>query len=151
MFFINTGFTYILFCVIIIKKIARFTMNIEQKKLQGIINSSTVKRYKNFINTVVDTEMVWLLDGGDGYCTVDDENGINIIVYPTKEFADLFSFGAKPVMMDIHEFCEQCKEMFDEENIAFAVSPNEQDAMQVSPQMLYNDLLDALREIEDID
>ena len=118
------------------------------KMLLGIINAPIRKRYKNFVNTVVDTEEVWLLDGGNGYCTYDDGVKINIIVYPFKEFASYFSEGATPVAMEIHEFCNECKKMFGESDYFFAVSPNNENAIQVTPQQLYYDLMEALAEVE---
>lgn len=126
-------------------------MEINQKKLLGIINAPSNKRYKNFINTAVDSETVWLLDGGDGYCTYDTDNMINIIVYPTEEIADYFSEGAVPVMMEIHDFCKECKKLVNNKNVGFAVFPNDTNAIQVSPQVLYEDLIDALVEVEDFD
>ena len=122
--------------------------DINLKRILGIINAPSNKRYKNFINTVVDREYVWLLDGGEGYCTYDIDNEINIIVYPEKAIADYFSNGATPVMMEIHDFCRECENLIKEKNIGFAVCPNEVDAIKVSPQVLYEDLLAALEEVE---
>lgn len=121
----------------------------ERKKMLEIIKAPLTKRYKNFINTVVDSEQVWLLDGGNGYCSYDDGNEISIIVYPTEEFANYFSKGATPVMMEVHEFCRECNKLDKEKNILFAVFPNDENAMQVSPQALYYDLVEALEEVED--
>lgn len=121
------------------------------KRMLGIISAPSVKRYKNFINTVVDMEEVWLLDSGEGYCTFDENGEINIIVYPTEEIAHYFSQGTKPVSMEIHEFCVECRKLIDEENIGFAVFPNNENAIKVSPQELYDDLLSALEEVEDVD
>lgn len=125
-------------------------MNNNQKRILGIINAPSNKRYKNFINTVVDFEEVWLLDGGDGYCTFDVGTEVNIIVYPTKEIASFFCEGATPIAIEIHEFCEECKKLINEENIGFAVFPNNSNAVKVSAETLYEDLLAALEEIEDL-
>lgn len=122
-----------------------------KKRLFNLINASLGKRYKHFIRTVVDMEMVWLLDGGEGYCTYDDENGLNIIVYPSEEVAICFADGATPVKMEIHDFCKECRKLISDNNINFAVFPNKSNFVQVSPQILYEDLLMALEEVEDLD
>ena len=57
------------------------------KRFSGMANAPDQKRYKNFINTVADGEEVWLLDGGDGYCTYDIDDEIYIIVYPEEQYA----------------------------------------------------------------
>lgn len=123
-------------------------MDNHKKMVNGIINASAEKRFKNFISTVADNEEVWMLDGGEGYCTYDDDGNINIIVYPTREFAEIFSEGAKPVMMEVHEFCEKCKEFFDSEKIGFVVFPNKINGVKISAYDLYYALGEELEKVE---
>ena len=53
-----------------------------------------------------------------------------------------------PVEMDIHEFCERCEEMMNEENIRFMVFPTDKDAWIVSTEGLLNDLTEELERVE---
>lgn len=82
---------------------------------------------------------------------MDMDDQINIIVYPTREFADYFSEGAVPIMMEIHDFCRECKRLFENRNVGFAVFPNEESAIRVSTRDLYEDVINALMEVEDLE
>lgn len=56
-------------------------------KFFGILNASPEKRYINFISTITDLGEVWLFSNNTGYLTIDDESYINLLVWPTKDFA----------------------------------------------------------------
>lgn len=119
-------------------------------RIKGILSAPAKKRYKNFLRTAADSEEVWMLKGDEGECTYDIDDEIFVIVYPTEEFAKMFCRnGEVPVMMEVHKFCKKCKKLIEEQNIGFAVFPNDVDVINVLAETLYYDLVSALEEFGD--
>lgn len=115
----------------------------------GILSAPPEKRYKNFISTVVDREAVWLLASDDGYATYDDAGAIYLLVWPREEFAIQFQqIGDIPTAVEIHDFCDRCKELFALSNVNFMVFPNEENAYVVDAKKIYLDILEELERVE---
>ncbi len=118
-----------------------------EKQLQGVMSASPEKRYKSFLTTVADLEAVWLLSSEEGYATLDVDGFIHLMIWPRKEFAELFKGNDEEVMsMEIHEFVEQCKTV--EENIRFMVFPTNDNSYVVDAEKLIGDINAYLEEVE---
>ena len=118
-----------------------------EKQLQGLMKASPEKRYKSFLTTVVDREEVWLLSSEEGYATFDADGFIHLLIWPRKEFAELFKGNDEEVIsMEIHEFVEQCKTV--EENIRFMVFPTNDNSYVVDAEKLMDDINACLEEVE---
>ena len=117
-------------------------------ELYGVMNASPEKRYKNFISKVTDNEEVWVLDNGEGYATLVQNDYISLIVYPSKEAAEFFSEGDEVMSIEVHDFVNNCEETLEDSSFRFAVYPNGKDAFIVSTQQMLEDLLEELDLIE---
>ena len=117
-------------------------------RFKGLWNTTAEKRYKHFITYTVDNEGVWLLTSEDGYATIDIDGFIHLLAWPSKEFAIAYNEEDTPVEIDIHEFCERCEDMMNEENTRFMIFPTDKDAWIVSTQDLLNDLAEELDRVE---
>ena len=118
------------------------------KRFEGLWNATAEKRYKHFITYTVDYESAWLLSNENGFATIDVDGYIHLLVWPSKEFAVAYSEEDTPVEMDIHEFCERCEDMMNEENIRFMVFPTDKDAWIISTEDLLSDLTEELERVE---
>ncbi len=118
-----------------------------EKGLRGLLNTSPEKRYKSFLSTVADLEEVWLLSSNEGYATFDADNYIDLLIWPRKEFAEMFKEDDEEVIsIEIHQFIEQCKTL--DENIRFMVFPTNNDSYVVETETLINDINNSLDEVE---
>lgn len=118
------------------------------KRFEGLWNATAEKRYNHFLTYTVDCESAWLLANEEGFATIDVDGYIHLLVWPSREFAEAYSKEDTPVEMDIHEFCERCEEMVNDENIRFMVFPTDKDAWIVSTEGLLNDLTEELGRVE---
>ena len=118
------------------------------KRFEGIWNASAEKRYRHFINYVADQESVWMLSNEDGLTTIDLDGYINLLVWPSKEFAVAFDEKEIPVEIEVHDFCQRCKNMLEEKNIRFMVFPNDKDTYIVETEELLNAILEELELLE---
>ena len=104
-----------------------------EKQLQGLMKASPEKRYKSFLTTVVDLEEVWLLSSEEGYATFDADGFIHLLIWPRKEFAELFKGNDEEVIsMEIHEF----------------VFPTNDNSYVVDAEKLMDDINACLEEVE---
>lgn len=111
------------------------------KQLQYIMNAIPEKRYKNFITTVADKCYAWLLRTDVGYATFDNNNFINILVWPQKEYAQLIASDNEVVEgIEVHDFIQRCREMSGNENIRFMVFPTKIDSYIVTVEKLLEDI-----------
>ena len=118
-----------------------------EKQLQGMMSATPEKRYKSFLTTVADLEKVWLLASEDGYATFDADGYIHLLVWPRKEFAELFKGNNEEVIsIDVHEFVEQCETV--EENIRFMVFPTNDNSYVVDSEKIISDINLHLDEVE---
>lgn len=118
-------------------------------KIRGVLNASPEKRYKHFLSTVADTEQVWLLKNNDGYACYDDGDGYsNLIVYPAREYAEMFCGSDEPELVEVHDFVDRCSELLQQDEIRFMVFPNQRDSYIVDAKKMYYDVMSALDEIE---
>ena len=122
------------------------------KKLNGVLNSTTAKRYKSFITTIADTEEVWLLRNKRGYATIDADGYINLIVFPDKEFAEWYrdrNFKKDQLeCLDVHTFLERCNDLLSQEEVRFLVSPNDSNGYIVAADKIIDDLTEELNCLE---
>lgn len=125
----------------------RGSINME-KRFEGIWNASAEKRYKHFKSYVADQGSVWVLSNQDGFTTIDLEGYINLLVWPSKEFAVAFDAEETPVEIEVHDFCQRCEAMIEQSEIRFMVFPNDKDTYIVETEELLNDILDELDLIE---
>ena len=118
------------------------------KRFLGISNASPAKRYKHFVSHVADWESVWLLSGKDGFLTIDIDDHIHLLVWPSKEFALAFDPDETPVEIEVHDFCKRCEEMLHQEDIRFMVFPTEKNTYVVETEELLEDILYELSLVE---
>lgn len=117
------------------------------KKYYGLRNAPAAKRYKSFLNSVVDQEEVWLLQAEDGYATVDLDDTIYLMVWPAQEFcAFIQEEGEFPVAIEIHDFLEKCRDV--DQSIKIMVFPTEKDSYIVTANQLCIDIEEYLAEVE---
>ena len=117
--------------------------------MRGLMAASAEKRYKNFLSTAADSEEVWMLASEDGYASFDTDDGkICLLVWPERCFAEWFADGDEPELVEVHDFCDRCREVEDDDAILFAVFPTEGDSFVVTPSELLSDLEEALAELE---
>jgi len=115
--------------------------------LQGLLKAPPEKRYKSFLNTVADLEVVWFLSSEQGYATYDFDGFIHVLVWPRKEFCDfMMSEDEKPECMGIRDFLEKCRTL--DEPIRFMVFPTQIDSYVVTVTQLCADIEAHLEEIE---
>ncbi len=115
-----------------------------EKEIQGLLSANPEKRYKSFLSTVADRKEVWLLASNGGYTSFDTDGYIHLLVWPRREFAELFkSEGEKAVSMEIHEFLEQCANV--EENVRFMIFPTNDSAYVVDSEKLIYDICTHLK------
>ena len=118
-----------------------------ERGLNGLLNTSPKKRYKSFLSTIADLEEVWLLFSNEGYATFDADNYIHLLIWPRKEFTEMFKDDDEEVVsIEVHKFIEQCETL--EENIRFMVFPTDKDSYVVTAEKLINDINEALEEVE---
>ena len=117
------------------------------KAFEGLWKASAEKRYKSFLNTVADSEKVWLLVSECGFATYDDKGYIHILVWPQKEYCLKFASPSEfPVDIEIHDFLERCKTLDD--RTRFMVFPTFENTYVVSPEQLRLDIINQLERIE---
>ena len=118
-----------------------------QKAFLGLRNASPEKRYKSFLNTVVDREQVWLINSEKGFVTINNDGVVYVLIWPRAEYSDYIILeDEKPFSMEIHAFLKKCHNM--EENAHFMVFPTERDAYVVTAGQLYSDIKEHLEEVE---
>lgn len=115
--------------------------------MNGLQHASAEKRYKSFLNTVADQEVVWLLKSEDGYSTFDVDGIIYLLIWPAQEFCEIIrEDGEIPIAIEIHEFLEKCRSL--DQHVKFMVFPTKRDSFVVSAEQLCFDIEDHLAEIE---
>ncbi len=117
-------------------------------RFEGIWNATAKKRYKHFINYVADEGSVWLLSNREGFTTIDIDGFIHLLVWPMKEFALAFDDTESPVEVEIHDFCDRCEELLEQENVRFMVFPTNKDTFVVETSKLLDDIIEQLDLIE---
>lgn len=120
----------------------------QDKRFKGIWTASAEKRYKHFKTYVADRGSVWMLANDEGFVTIDLNSYINLLVWPSKEFAIAFDSKEKPVEIEIHDFCNRCYELIDKDEIRFMVFPNDLDTYIVETRELLFDILNELKLVE---
>ena len=118
-----------------------------EKMYNGLMKASPEKRYKSFLNTVVDMEEVWILDSEEGCATLDFDGYIHILLWPRKEVCEcLRTEGETPLSVGIDEFLEEFDKLGPNER--FMIFPTEEDGYSVSADKLYADICEHLDEVE---
>ena len=120
---------------------------------KGLWNATAEQRYKHFITYVADYESVWLLSNKDGVATIDVDDYINFLVFPSKEFATAYAEVVQketdsPMEVDVHDFCKHCEAIINEKSTRFMVFPTDKDVWVISTEELLKDLIEGLEQVE---
>ena len=118
----------------------------DERYFRGILEASPEKRYKSFLNKVVDLEQVWIgVPEGAWEVSKNAEN--YIALWPLEEFAKDNKLNVDCVQpMEIHDFLDVYQEVGRTKQ--FMVFPTDRDAYMVTWERLYNDIKEHLEEIE---
>ncbi len=118
-----------------------------EKAKRGLENASPEKRYKSFLNMVVDSEEVWLLNSEDGYAVYEIDGTEHLMIWPHKEFCmDFMENGEQPEAIEIHEFLDNC--YGEDSPTHFMVFPTRADCYVVTTEKLCEDIEEYLDEVE---
>lgn len=112
-----------------------------------LLNTDPEKRYKNFISTVADRGEIWMLSSNYGFTSFDDDF-INLLVWPLKEYSEMYQKDDFPVSIEIHNFCDRLNDILNSNRIRFMVFPNDDNAFVVEPTKLLYDITSELNKIE---
>lgn len=122
-----------------------------QKMFEGILHATSEKRYQYFLNTVSDTQMVWMADCGDNTLLSPEIDGtIYYLAWPDEEFAGYYVEKMFPdakfqiVSIEVHDFCN----MLQLNHVMFLIFPTDNDAWIVTSDELYENLSYELSRIE---
>ncbi len=110
-----------------------------------IRNSEAEERYEYFLSSAVENREVCLIENDEGYAAYEQDGYINLIVYPQKEDARYFAGEDSPVMLEVYDFLELCKESIADETLRIAVYPNNENAYLVNIGKM---VLDLTRKLE---
>lgn len=122
-------------------------MNFEIR-FERLWNESPKKRYKHFVRFVADQESVWMLSNEDGFTTIDLDGYVNLLVWPSREFAVKYDSQDAPVEIEVHDFCQRCEDLLAQENVRFMVFPTDKNVYVVSTEELLSDILYELDLVE---
>lgn len=118
------------------------------KRFEGLWSASAEKRYKHFKSYIADQESVWMLSNDEGFSTITLDGYINLLVWPSREFAVAFDSEGIPVEIEVHDFCQRCERILEQKNVRFMVFPNNSDTYVIETEELLNDILYELDLIE---
>ena len=100
------------------------------------------------LSCVADQESVWMLSNDAGFTTIDLDGYVNLLVWPSREFAVAFDSQDSPVEMEVHDFCQCCEEILEQKDVRFMVFPTDKDVYVASAEELLSDILQELELIE---
>ena len=122
-----------------------------KEMFNGILNTTSDKRYNHFLNVVSDLECVWMVDCGDDTLLSPEIDGIAYyLAWSEKEFANYYIGKMFPeleceiVSIDTHDFCDMLKA----NETMFMIFPTDKDAWIVTSDELYQNLEYELARIE---
>ena len=119
---------------------------LSEKAISGLLNASPEKRYKSFLNTIVDIEELWFMRLESEHREAGKE-GLYAALWPCEEVLRGYNIkNENPTTMEIHEFLQLCKEQ--DKTIHFVVFPTDKDSWVVTCEQLYQDIIEHLEEIE---
>lgn len=100
-------------------------VQINSKEIQSVINLTSEKRYKYFLNKVADAALIWGLYD-DGWALVENKKDeVLIPLWPAKEYAELCASEDwreyQPKSVEIHEFIEEMIVNLKENKISLAI------------------------------
>ena len=111
-------------------------------KFEGLMNAHPRKRYKSFVNTVADTEQVWL-DCDPSQLVLTEQCPIS--VWPEEMFASAVCSDKAVFSIEVHEFCEL---MMACPNRSIRVFPNGTDYVDTTADALLADIEEELDLLE---
>ena len=111
-------------------------------KFEGLMNAHPRKRYKSFVTTVADTEMVWL-DGDPGQLVSTEQYPIS--VWPEEIFASAICSNKAIFSIEVHAFC---KLLMACSNRLICVFPNGTDQVDTTADALLADIEEELNLLE---
>ena len=116
-----------------------------KKMLEGLYRAPKNKRLKSFLTRAADTEEVWILTENAGKEALRQDE---IYVWPHRELAEMYNSSAMVVMMDVHDFIEECQARVDEADFIIRVFANDEDTCDVAAAELIESLQEELDLIE---
>lgn len=119
-----------------------------EKRIINTMKASPEKRFHSFVSSACDGEEVWLLESENGYFTVNQDGYTCLPVWPEKEFALAFCDKARPVCMDVHDFCDMCRDLSDNHDMRFMVFPTKENSFIIGIRELLDCMLEELDRIE---
>ena len=111
-------------------------------KFEGLMKAHPRKRYKSFVTTVADTEMVWL-DCDPHQLVLTEQCPIS--VWPEEMFASAVCSDKAVFSIEVHEFCEL---MMACPNRSIRVFPNGTDYVDTTADALLADIEEELDLLE---
>lgn len=117
---------------------------LSEKAIKGLISATPEKRYKSFLNTVTDTETVWVGSPKSQDYTTGEDGFSYIPLWPQQEF--VISYVETHYPIEIHDFVEKCIELDD--TTRFSVFPTENNTYIVTAKKLCQDIIKHLEELE---
>ena len=119
---------------------------LNEKAIQGILNSLPEKKYNSFLNAVADNEEVWVLTLPNSQSFAMDDDG-HILLWHYKELCEfMLTQNHNPKSIEIHDFLEQCELL--ESSTAFSICPSHTGLYVVPMQRLRSDIQEKLDELE---
>lgn len=122
------------------------------KEIEAVLKLSSQKRYKYFVNHVVDCACVWGLWTSNWVMECDSQGKKFFSVWPAKEYAHLCIQqkwnNTLPKSIEIHVFLEHLCNLKKKETL-ISVFPTQVDkGVVVEPNLLYEDLSQELLRVE---
>lgn len=115
------------------------------KRALGIFNAPKEKRYKSFCVQAADNEEVWLMQETPDVPVLRQDR---ICVWPDKESVTLFKADAVPVMMEVHDFMDECRARMNHQDFVIHVFPNTRDFCEVPAGRLLESIQEELDYVE---
>ena len=115
------------------------------KRIDGLFNAPKDKRYKSFCVQVADTEEVWLMQDTPEVPVLQQDH---ICVWPDKAFVTLYRDDAIPVMIEVHDFIDECRTRINNQDFIICVFPNTKDCCEILASKLLEAIQDELDLVE---
>ena len=101
---------------------------VNMKRVKGLFNAPMDKRYKSFCVQAADCEEVWLMQETPDVPVFQQDR---ICVWPGKEFVVLYQADAIPVVIEVHDFMDECRNRIKNQDFIIHVFPNTNDCCAV--------------------
>ena len=117
----------------------------DTKRILGMMNAPKQKRYKSFCVQAADAEEVWLMQDAPDVPVFQQDC---LCVWPDKAFVALYRADAIPVMLEVHDFMNECRARIDHQDFIIHVFPNAKDSYDVPASQLLESIQNELDLVE---